>query len=162
MNSNYGTLTTSDDGPTVNFERIIDASIDKVWAMLTTNNGLQLWLAPASVDLRVGGTIDIDFGEGEMVGGKITDLVPESILEYHWRFTGEPDSIIRFELEAVNANTTRLTLNHRLLPADQATGYAAGWHAHLDQLEEAGIGNQPFDWMERFDAVLPEYQSVIS
>jgi len=106
--------------------------------------------------------VDIDFGEGEVVGGEIVDLVPGSSLEYHWRFTGEPDSMVRFELEAIDSGTTKLRLDHGLLPDDQAVGYGAGWHAHLDQMASQLAGTNTFDWDERFSALMPEYQNRIS
>jgi len=93
-----GVLGNEDGQPTVEFERVLSAAIDTVWTMLTTEEGLEKWLAPASVNLRFGGTMDIDFGDGGVVGGEIIDLIPGVALEYHWRFTGEPDSIVRFEL----------------------------------------------------------------
>ncbi len=65
-------------------------------------------------------------GEGEVVGGEIIDLIPGSTLECHWRFTGEPDSIIRFDLEAVDTDKTKLRLDHRHLPPDQAWDTAPG------------------------------------
>lgn len=54
-----------------------------------SGESLEKWLAPASVELRIGGRMDIDFGEDEVVGGEIIDLVPGVALEYHWRFTGK-------------------------------------------------------------------------
>ncbi len=158
MTDGYGTLTTTEDLPRVKFERVLEAAVDAVWAMLATDDGLERWLAPASVELRVGGTIDLDFGEGEVVGGEIIELDYGRTLEYHWRFTGEPDSIIRFELEPAGESKTRLTLDHRLLPTDQAVGYSAGWHAHLDQMEDALAGGSGFDWMARFSELMPKYQ----
>lgn len=156
---NLGTFGAAEAVPGVEFERILDAAIDRVWAMLTTEEGLEKWLAPASVNLTLGGTIDIDFGDGGVVGGEILDLVPGVVIEYRWRFTGEPDSVVRFELEVVEPGTTRLRLSHQMLPTDQAVGYSAGWHAHLDQLEAVLGGRHPIDWDARFTELLPEYQS---
>jgi len=159
----YGTLSFRDEKPEVEFERILDAAIDVVWAMLTTDDGLERWLAPANVDLRVGGTMDIDFGEeGGVVGGEIIELTPGVAIEYRWLFTGEPDSVIRFELEMVDAHTTRLRLHHRLLPTDQAVGYGAGWHAHLDQLEHTLASQTPFEWASRFAELMPHYEMQVA
>jgi hypothetical protein len=46
-----------------------------------------------------------------------------------------------------------------MLPVDQATGYGAGWHAHLDQLEAAVTGRDLIDWLDRYTGVLSEYES---
>lgn len=155
----FGRVDTSLERPTVEFERVLDAAVDVVWAMLTSEDDIRKWLAPARVDLRPGGTIGIDFGEGGVVGGEIIDLVPGVALEYHWSFVGEPDSILRFELEVIDPDTTKLRLRHRMLPVDQAVGYGAGWHAYLDCLEAVATGQDPVDWDERFSSLLADYGS---
>ena len=160
MNEKLGQVSSDDGLPRVEFARVLDAAIDIVWALLSTEDGLEKWLAPARVDLRLGGTMDIDFGEGGVSGGEIIDLVPGVALEYRWSFTGEPDSIVRFELEVVDSDKTKLHLIHRLVPVDQAIGYSAGWHAHLDQLEAAATGQGPIDWVDRYQEVLPDYQDT--
>lgn len=153
-----GTVTWQGDQATVQFERWIDAVIDDVWEAISTADGLAAWLAPAKVDLREGGSVDLDFQEDGLAGGTILHLVPGSVLEYEWGFPGEPDSVLRIELAPADGGTT-LKLNHRLLPADQAVGYGAGWHAHLDQLAEV-VTDQPIsDWNERFSELLPLYQA---
>lgn len=157
MNEKFGHVSSEDGLPRVEFARVLDAAIDTVWALLSTEGGLEKWLAHARVDLRLGGTMDIDFGEGGVSGGEIIDLVPGVAIEYRWAFTGEPESIVRFELEVIDSNTTRLHLIHRLLPVDQATGYSAGWHAHLDKLEAAASGQGQVDWLDRYQEVLPDY-----
>lgn len=158
----FGRMSTQDGQPHVEFERVLDAAIDTVWALLSTEDGLEKWLAPATVDLRFGGTMDIDFGDGGVAGGEIVELVPGVALEYHWRFTGEPDSVVRFELEVVSPQKTRLRLMHSLLPVDQATGYSAGWHAYLDQLEAVLAGQNSIEWIERYQSLLPEYRDQAS
>ena len=153
-----GTVTTEEATATVQFERSFDSPIEAVWKAITTPEELGRWLAPATVDLEVGGSINVDFGEGGTAGGEILVLDPPHVLEYVWRFTGEPDSVLRIELAAAGP-ATRLQLLHRLLPADQSVGYGAGWHAHLDQLADILGGSAARDWSERFMELLPEYQS---
>jgi len=158
MDDTFGEVNTENGLPQVEFERVLDAAIDAVWTLLTTEDGLKRWLAPSRVELRLGGTMNIDFGDGGVAGGEIIELIPGVAIEYHWRFSGEPDSIIRFELDVIDPDQTRLRLQHRLLPADQATGYAAGWHAHLDQLDAAAAGQDPIDWVGRYQVLLPDYR----
>ena len=156
-----GRVSRSQDQPRLDFERVLDVPVGDVWAMLATEEGRERGLATAKVDLRAGGSVDLDFGEGGTAGGEIVDLVPGRALEYRWRFAGEPDSTVRFELDAVDEATTKLRLEHRLLPADQAVGYGAGWHAHLEQLEAALANESPIDWMQRFTDVMPDYESQL-
>jgi uncharacterized protein YndB with AHSA1/START domain len=154
----YGHVNRTDIGVSVEFERVLAAEVDKVWELLATPEGLERWLAKATVDLSPGGVVDLDFGDDGIGGGDIIEVVPGQALEYRWRFTGEPDSVVRFELEALDPGTTRLRLRHTMLPDTQATGYGAGWHAHLDQLEALLAGREPIDWGARFGELLPEYQ----
>ncbi len=156
MEDGMGSVTKDGDRAMVRFERWLDASIDDVWEALTTPEGLESWLAPAAVDLRKGGMMDIDFGEDGLAGGTIRALDPPTLVEYDWKFPGEPDSVIRFELRA-EGGRTRLVLEHRRLPVDQAVGYGAGWHAHLDRLEARLADVEPGEWMDRFQELLPAY-----
>lgn len=159
--SELGSLRSELDRAVVRFERTISASIDIVWDLISTGEGLEQWLAPATVDLREGGVVDIDFREDGLAGGSIIALSPGTALEYHWQFPGEPDSIIRFELTEVETGT-HLTLEHRLLPIDQCVGYGAGWHAHIDHLEAIVTGDAPSDWDERFRTLLPRYETLMA
>lgn len=155
--SEMGTVTRQGDTATVEFERWIDATHEAVWQAISTAEGLATWLSPATVDLVDGGSVDLDFGEDGLAGGTIIELVPGTVLEFEWGFPGEPDSILRLELAPSRGGTT-LTLRHRLLPGDQAVGYGAGWHAHLDQLGDVTTGRPVGDWDARFGELLPQYQ----
>jgi len=154
----FGHVNRDDHGVSVQFERVLTASADTVWDLLATADGLERWLARATVDLRPGGVVDLDFGDDGIGGGEVLEVVPGKILEYRWRFRGEPDSVVRFELKALDPETTRLRLRHTMLPDSHATGYGAGWHAHLDQLEALIAGEEPIDWGARFGDVLGAYQ----
>lgn len=154
----FGRVDRTDIGVSVEFERLLAAPADRVWELLATPEGLERWLARATVDLTPGGVVDLDFGEDGIGGGDVIEVVPGEALEYRWRFTGEPDSVVRFELEALDPETTRLRLRHTMLPDAQATGYGAGWHAHLDQLEALVSGDEPIDWDARFGEVLADYR----
>ena len=91
------------------------------------------------MDLRIGGSIDLDFGEPGLAGGPILDLIVERAVEFEWHFPGEKPSVVRFELTPENGGT-RFTLNHRLLPGDQAAGYGAGWFPSVSAAAEAMCG----------------------
>lgn len=52
-------------GDTIRFERIYDASVEDVWALWTTKEGLEAWFAPEgmhfevlALEVRVGGAFD--------------------------------------------------------------------------------------------------------
>ena len=163
-NAGQGTIQRTDpDRCTISFERRLPARIERVWAALTVPAELTGWLADSSVDLRLGGTIIHDFDPDHddlQVSGTILALDPPTALEYEWRFRGETESTLRYDLVA-DGEWTLLTLTHRLLGVDQAAGYGAGWHAHLAALDAVLAGSQPADWTTGFAAHLPTYKAVL-
>lgn len=153
---NFGTVTNFDGHATVRFERRLAASRREVWTALTDSSRVSAWLAPASLELCDGGSVKIDFGEDQQVNGTISRWEPLDAIEYSWTFSGEPDSVLLIEL-ADEEEGTALVLEHRRLPPDQAVGYGAGWHAHLDMLDAHVSGENPIDWDQRFSDVLGVY-----
>ena len=161
--SDYGTFIERDPHhATVRFERSVDADIAETWRWLTEADRLERWLAATKIDLRVGGTVEHRFDEtdGGLVHGRIQRLEAPHLIEYEWRFPGEPDSLVRFELRA-EGDRTILTLTHRLLGVGQAPGYGAGWHAYLDLLG-AVIEGRSLDWDNRFGELLGGYQTTFN
>ncbi len=152
----FGTVTNFDDHATVRFERHVATSRLDVWTALTEDAAVAAWLAPGTLELHPGGAVHIDFGEDQQVAGTVLRCEPPQLIEYTWTFTGEQDSVLLFELSDADKQTT-LVLQHRLLPPDQAVGYGAGWHAHLDMLDAYVTGNDPVGWDERFSEVLGTY-----
>jgi len=83
--------------------------------------------APTHIDRKVGGAFSL-FG-GYITGLQI-EMVPDARIVQAWRAGGwgaGAYSIARFELTPAGA-ATRLVLEHRGFPDDQAAHLAAGWH----------------------------------
>lgn len=156
--SELGRIEPDGSRRTIRFERRYDASPAEVWAALTEPDRLARWLAPATIDRQVGGRMRVDFGD-DVVTGAVLRLQPEELLELEWRFPGEEESVVRFEL-APDGDGTLLMLEHRALGAEQATGYGAGWHAHLDRLGDLLGGGDVRSWEERFAELLPRYRDA--
>jgi uncharacterized protein YndB with AHSA1/START domain len=156
-----GTITAQGTTRTVRFERTLAFPAEAVWAALTEPSELREWLTEAVVHPGEGGEITLDFGEDGSASGRITAWEPPRLLAYEWGFAGEGGpSHVRFELDVVEDGAAiRLVLEHSLLAAEQTPGYGAGWHAHLDQLEDFLWGDAG-TWQERFDAFLPSYREA--
>ena len=88
------------------------------------------------------------FGDDERTSGLVTRWDPPNLLEYTWQWRDEPESRVRFELEAANDGTA-LRLVHRLLPAGGKEDYGPGWEAHLDVLDGQARGIA-VEWQDRF------------
>jgi uncharacterized protein YndB with AHSA1/START domain len=151
----FGTLRSDDDRCAVAFRRLYDFTAEELWSALTDPEQLGRWLARAQVDPGVGGQVTLDFEGGSTEGGRILTWDEPHVLEYEWRFAGEDESVVRFELLPQEYGTL-LVLDHRRLGRTAGTGYAAGWHAHLDALAGA-IGLEA--WQRRFEELLPTYRA---
>lgn len=157
----YGQVRADGEGAAVRYERLYDATADELWAALTDPEQIEGWLAHASrFELAPDGEIVLAFDEGEeaggMVHGRISELDPPRLLEYTWTFTGEPESVVRFEIVPRDQGVL-LVLDHRQLSWESMPGYGAGWHAHLDQLENVLAAEDVVSWEERYRALRPSY-----
>src|SRR5690606_31564290 len=95
------------------------------------------WLAPGSIEQRVGGSVFIDFGlSGTIVESTVAEIEQPYLLQYSWSGKDDPDRPLRWELKAVEGGTQLdLTL---ALPADDKIALScAGWDAHLEMLAAA-------------------------
>jgi uncharacterized protein YndB with AHSA1/START domain len=152
----YGTLRAEDERCGVRFERLYDYTAAELWAALTDPVQLAGWMAEVpTFEAEVGGSVVIDFGEGGEVRGEVLAHEPERVLEYSWTFTGEGESVVRFELRPQERGTL-LVLDHRALGRAFGVGYAAGWHAHLDMLDAALAGGFA-EWQPLYERTRPAY-----
>ena len=160
--SDFGTITTDGRTYTIRFERLLHFSREEVWSALTEPARLAEWLAEATLVPGRDGSLTLDFGEGGRETGSITAWEPPSVLAYEWNFVGETPTHVRWALAAVDGGSaTLLTLEHTRLDGDASSGYGAGWHAHLDQLEGHLAGDVP-DWSERFAQLQPRYAEIMA
>jgi uncharacterized protein YndB with AHSA1/START domain len=151
----------TDDRRSVTFVRRFPVSPERLWRALTDSADLTAWLAPvAAIEPAVGGAVRLEFADGaeNLTTGTVRVWEPPTTLEYDWHYLGEDRSVARFDLRPVEGGT-ELTLVHRLLQRDQATGYAAGWHAYLDACA-ARLDGRRTDWDDDFAALLPRYRAL--
>lgn len=59
----------------------IPASPEQVWEAIATARGISSWMAPASLDPRVGGEVSFDFGDS-MPPGRVIAYEPETRFGY--------------------------------------------------------------------------------
>ncbi|HKP09297.1 MAG TPA: ankyrin repeat domain-containing protein [Gaiella sp.] len=153
----FGTLRSDDDRCAVAFRRLYDFTAEELWSALTDPEQLGRWLARAQVDPGVDGQVTLDFEGGSTEGGRILTWDEPHVLEYEWRFSGEEDSVVRFELHPQEFGTL-LVLDHRRLGRSSGAGYSAGWHAHLDALARLYEFSDDA-WTQRYEELLPAYRA---
>jgi len=129
-------------------ERVVDIAHPpaKVWAALTTDEGLASWFGDqASIDLRPGGAAQMTFSSGDTVYMRVERVEEPTVFSFTWHIYGLPDddprrTYVEFTLEPTAAGT-RLTVvesGFAQLPDDaHRTAYdgnARGWASELGEL----------------------------
>jgi uncharacterized protein YndB with AHSA1/START domain len=118
----------------------------KVWAALTTAEGLSAWFGQeATIDLRPGGSASMKFGSGHVAEMRVERVEEPTVFGYTWHIYGLPAddprrTYVEFTLEPAGAGT-RLTVvetGFAQLPEDaHKTAYdgnAQGWVSELGEL----------------------------
>jgi uncharacterized protein YndB with AHSA1/START domain len=141
--TDYGTIETQPDGRyMLRYERQLRHPVEKVWEALTDPAQVEEWWARAEVELAEGGRARLEWLNGDAVAeGRVTRLEPPRTIEFDTDIHGR----LLWELQP-DGDGTRLTLTVTAeLPDDYLASVRAGWHSHLDFLEDA-LDGRPVDW----------------
>ena len=118
----------------------------KVWATLTTAEGLSAWFGEkATIDLRPGGAAQMTFRSGVTVDMRVERVEEPVVFGFTWRFPNLPDddlrrSYVEFTLEAAGAGTRLRVIETGFaqLPDDSRRdtydSHAEGWESELGDL----------------------------
>jgi uncharacterized protein YndB with AHSA1/START domain len=124
----------------------IDRPLERVWAAITTAEGLGTWFGDsAEVDLRVGGTAKVTWNSGDAAQLRIERLEPQTVFGYTWGIYGLPDqdprrTYVEFTLTPDGSGTTVTVVETgfaQLEPDDYGKAFSSntkGWAAELDEL----------------------------
>ena len=141
------------DQNTVQFQRILDVELERLWKAITVKEELDQWFMTTEIDLRVGGHFSLAGGWD----GVISALKPLELMQ----FDNEDGGITRFEIAPISDGGSSFTLTDQL-PSDYVSpfqndqntkkdqvnynvqiggpgthwaGVIAGWHGFVDGLE---------------------------
>ncbi|MEH7236802.1 SRPBCC family protein [Bacillus sp. JJ1562] len=152
------TLTKNEPNYIATFERHYPHSVDEVWAMLTDNEKLPTWFAELKVDdLRKGGLILFDMGDGTFEEMTITDLSDRSVLEFTWA-----DDSVRFELTSEQEGCKLLLIETITKLTDQTPRDLAGWHVCLDVIGVLLDGKQVENRKLQWEPLYEQYVEAIN
>jgi uncharacterized protein YndB with AHSA1/START domain len=163
MSEEFGVVRADGDLLSLRFERTYSATPEEVWAAFTEPESMRRWLfADAVLEKWVGGEFRLDWSENEKATGSVLVWNPPFVLEVAWN---EPQisSVLHVEIASSEGGTV-LTLDQRNISVAAAIGMGAGWHAHLDALGDLvdGRGANEEAWRPRFDALRPQYESLVT
>lgn len=165
---------------TVRIARLLPGPIERVWAFLTESDKRGQWLASGPMEMRVGGSVRLDFRHSELSAekevperyksmehghanpGHVTRLEPPHLLAYTWNEKeGKTPSEVTFRLTE-QGERVLLEITHERLPArGDMIGVSTGWHAHLGILIERLEGREPQHFWSRMEVLRDEYERRI-
>lgn len=104
---------------------------DEAWEALSTEEGLEEWLASeVELDLREGGELILRYDDGHVRRGVIEEIDERRRLVLRWQRAEEEESRVEFTLEPVPAGT-RLVVVETAGPTMRAAG---AWEVPLARL----------------------------
>ena len=125
-------------------EVLIAAPIERVWAVLTEPALVGIWFGqgvPIEIDLRVGGTMVLDFGGDKVFPTLIVGVDAPGYFAYRWaspypgeQATQENSTLVEFTLTSEDGGT-RLALSESgfsTLVVPAAETYHASYQSHVD------------------------------
>jgi uncharacterized protein YndB with AHSA1/START domain len=138
------------------FEVVVPASLDDVWAALTTKAGLQTWLwRDCNVDLRAGGEWLANFG-ASTGGGTIQSFIPKreivlaALAPEKFPTVRQERTTAAFDFASLGAQSTRITLTQTGWKTgqewDDAYEYLATGNAQLLMQLYTRFVKGPIDW----------------
>ena len=162
MKSNNDELGNSPAPGEVRLMRTLPGPIERIWTYLTDPEKRSRWFAGGPMELRAGGKVELLFQHkniapdetppekmkhvqdpGFTMPGTILRCEPPRVLSY----TFDDNSDVTFELIPQD-DKVLLILTHRSRGEDLPflTGYASGWHTHLNILiaQLSGAPTPPF------------------
>jgi uncharacterized protein YndB with AHSA1/START domain len=151
-----GSLRAVDGKAVVRMEDVFDTGIDDLWSALTDPQRLARWIARVEGDLRLGGEFRASFTSGWEGPGRVDVCDPPRRLLVTMSQDEDDDTVIAAEL-VPDGDQTRLVVEERGLPLDEAAAHGAGWQAHVEDLAAHLAGRPPADWRTRWTELTPAY-----
>ena len=125
----------------VEMETLVPGTPEQVWHAMATGAGMTSWFMKATVDERVGGAIDFDFGAFGTQRGEVTEWQPPhrfGYVEKDWHENAPPVAT-EITITARSGGTCHLRMVHSLFSSsddwdDQMEGFEKGWPAFFEVL----------------------------
>ena len=121
-------------------ETVVACTPAEAWRWWTEPDRLVRWMGSvAEVDLRPGGAIRIEYGNGAVMAGELVTLDPPRRLDFTWGWE-DPGEVVRPGQSRVEVvfepvdDGTRVVVRHHDLPEDERAGHAEGWDYFLGRL----------------------------
>ena len=152
-----GSLLAVGGKAVVRMEDAFGTDAEDLWSAVTDPRRLACWVAQVSGDLRLGGEFWAAFTSGWEGPGRVDVCEPPRRLVVTMSPGQDDQTVIEVEL-VPDGDQTRLVLEERGLPLNEAASHGAGWQAHVEDLAAHLAGRPPADWQSRWTALTPTYR----
>ncbi len=151
----YGTLQKKDGRYSLRFERFFPLQREDVFRVITDPEAFKQWypFATGDMDLKLGGKIAFDDGEGSTYEGIITELDPPH--EFGFDEVGD---LVNITIQEEDEGS-RLIFIHIFDDDSWAVQTAAGWHRCLDALSQI-INGEKVEWKDNAAALREIYSKA--
>ncbi|GAA0337552.1 hypothetical protein GCM10008967_29770 [Bacillus carboniphilus] len=155
--NNYGTLHESNGRYVLRFERLFSHNPKEVFRIITDPGYFTQWypFATGEMDLRLGGRIAFDDGEGTTYTATITDLEQPYLFGFR-----EMDDLINISLQEEDKGC-RMFFTHTFDDDSWAVNTAAGWHRCLDVLAQI-VNGEPIKWEDNATQLREIYREALN
>ena len=157
MMNDYGTLHKLNGRYALRFERTFSQNLEDVFLIITNPSSFSQWypFATGEMDLRLGGKIAFDDGEGTTYEGTITELEQPYLFAFR-----EVDDLINISLQG-EENGCRMIFTHTFDDDSWAVNTAAGWHRCLDVLVQI-VNGKPIEWHDNATELREIYREAFN
>jgi uncharacterized protein YndB with AHSA1/START domain len=152
-----GSLRAVDGKAVVRMEDHFDTDVEDLWSTLTDPSRLARWVAEVNGDLRLGGEFRARFTSGWEGPGRVDVCEPPRRLLVTMDPGQDDQTVIEAEI-VPDGDQSRLVLEERGLPLDEASAHGAGWQVHIEDLAAYPAGRPTADWQTRWTELTPAYR----
>lgn len=152
-----GSLGMADGKAVIRMEDRYGTDIDDLWSALTDPERSARWVARVDGDLRLGGAFTATFTSGWEGPGRVDVCEPPRRLVVTLSPGRDEQTVIEAEL-VPEESATRLVIQERGIPLDEAVVHGAGWQAHIEDLATYLAGRQTTEWRTRWTELIPLYR----
>ncbi|WP_077622661.1 SRPBCC domain-containing protein [Sediminibacillus massiliensis] len=139
--NDYGKLHQFNGRYYLSFDRYLPVSCNEAFRVITDPQAFTQWypFATGEMELKEGGAIAFDDGEGSIYEAVITQLDEPRIFAFR-----EVDDLIEITMQEEQEGC-KLNFKHTFDNDEWASNMAAGWHRCLDVLVQI-VNGQPVEW----------------
>lgn len=152
-----GSLRVVDGAVTVRMEDRFDTGAEDLWSALTDPHRLARWIAQVDGDLHLGGTFQARFTSSWEGPGRVDVCEPPRRLLVTMCPGQDDQTVIEAEIFP-DGDRSRLVIEERGLPLNEAAAHGGGWQAHVEDLAAHLAGRPARDWKARWTDLAPAYQ----